>query len=93
MRALWEESPATQLHLLGSLVTLLRGWLEAARSSADEMRRLVSAARELAIAGDLDAHIVRLGGDLASSPSADLAPRLHTDLRDLRAALSALTRS
>ena len=72
---------------------VLRGWLEAARSSADEMRRLVSAARELAIAGDLDAHIVRLGGDLASSPSADLAPRLHTDLRDLRAALSALTRS
>lgn len=55
------------------------------------MRTLVSVQRELAIVADLDAHVVRLGGDFASRAATQpqLAARLRAELRDLRAAISA----
>lgn len=66
-------------------------WLRIASSSAVEMRALVSVQRELAIVADLDAHVVRLGGDFASRAATQpqLAARLRAELRDLRAAISA----
>ena len=59
------------------------------------MRALVATQRELGVVADLDAHIVRLGGDFASraGEQPDLAPRLLAELRDIRAAISAFSRA
>lgn len=91
MKQLWERSEGT-LHLLSALRILLREWLRSAQTSAQEMASLVEKQRQLGIVVDLDAHIVRLGGDWSASSLTQPADQLRDDLRKLRADLSALSR-
>eukprot|EP00967_Tisochrysis_lutea_P013559 scaffold15150_cov32-Tisochrysis_lutea.AAC.1 len=70
----------------------LCSWLHAASSSNIERRTLIAAQRDLAIVADIDAHVIRLGGDFASRAATQpqVAARMRAELRDLRGAISAL---
>uniref|UniRef100_A0A7S0LE57 Uncharacterized protein n=1 Tax=Coccolithus braarudii TaxID=221442 RepID=A0A7S0LE57_9EUKA len=85
MSRLWTE-PGRSLELLDSLRELLDAWIRVARSSFDELTRLLTAQRTLAIVAGLDGHVLLL------EPDVDPAARLGRELRRLREELTSLAR-